>query len=446
MYKTYILLLIFFCFSAAAKAQSSQIKLEYNESANTVGGEIGITISILGGTQYDVGEFPDFKNLKKGARNIKHLPQVINGKKETVHLIKQVYVSEEGGRISIPTFDLEINNKINRFEGRIFLFSKEETIAFPVEIEDVKLRLTTNKTTVYVGEGLALKLQLLISNNTTTNWEFPDNISEQIDGIAKKLKPNDCIENRAVISNITSKTEKIDNKSYDVYTLYESIYYSLNDNSFKLPGIALKMVKVKSDKNTDAMLNTNGVSINVKNLPDHPLKEKVAVGVFTSTETLKSGKNKVTGEAFEYQIQINGNGNLNTLSMLEVSKDPSLDIFLSNTKLNQNLGKADGNKIFTYKVIPKQLGAIQLRPYFNFVYFNTISERYDTLFAKKAINVSGEKIEFDEEAEKDIFEGIDSISTLETHYDLRTFYKILANIFCVAIFGGFIYILFYLKK
>jgi hypothetical protein len=448
MFKTYLSLLIIFVFSASSYGQSGQIKLEYDENPKTVGGEIEISISIIGGNQYEVGEFPEFRNLVKGARSIKHLPQIIAGKKETIHTIKQNYVSDEGGRILIPNFDVEINGKNNRFEGRVFTFNKAEIeiLAPIIEIEDVKLRLNTSKNKVYVGEGISVKLQLIISKNTTTDWEFPANISEQIESISKKLKPKDCIENRMVISNITSKVETINNKPFDVYTLYESIFYPLNANKLALPSVSLKMVKLKNEKKTDASLVSSSEFISVKDLPDHPLKEKVAVGVFTSIETLKGGKNKVSGEAFEYQIQINGSGNLNTLSLTEKPKDANLDIFLSNAKVNQNLGRADGNKIFNFKIIPKQLGAVAFKEYFNFVYFNTISERYDTLFAKKAINVSGEKIAFDEEAEKDIFEDIDTITTEGSYINMKSVFRVLANIMWLGIFLGFIYILFYFKK
>jgi hypothetical protein len=448
MFKTYLFLLFIFTFTAGSWAQSGQIKLEYDENPKSVGGEIEISISIIGGNQYDVGEFPDFKNLIKGARSIKHLPQNIAGKKETVHTIKQNYVSEEGGRIVVPNFDLEINSKNNRFEGRVFVFDKREIeIINPIiEIEDVKLRLSSSKNKIYVGEGLSVKLQLIISKNTTTAWEFPTNISEQIEEISKKLKPKDCIENRMVISNITSKEETINNKVFDVYSLFESIYYPLNNNNLSLLPVSLKMVKLKNEKKIDALLTTTKETVSVKNLLEHPLKEKVAVGTFTSLETLKGGKNKVSGEAFEYQIQINGNGNLNSLSLTEKPKDANLDIFITNAKVNQNLGRADGNKIFNFKIIPKRLGAFAFKEYFNFVYFNTISERYDTLFAKKTILVSGEKIAFNEEAEKDIFEDIDTLSTEGSYINMKSVFRVLANILWLGIFSGFIYLLFYFKK
>jgi hypothetical protein len=448
MFKTYLFLILIFCFSAASWAQSGQIKLEYFENYKSVGGEIEISISILGGSQYDVGEFPEFRNLSKGARSIKHIPQVIAGKKETIHTIKQNYVSVDGGRIALPNFDLEINGKNNRFEGKVFVFEKiEAEVQSPtIEIEDVKLRLSTTKNKIFVGEGVSVKLQLIISKNTTTNWEFPTNISEQIEALSKKLKPKDCIENRMVISNITSKIETINNKAFDVYTLFESIYYPLNANSFNLPIANLKMVKLKNEKKTDVLLSTTSENVSVKNLPEHPLKEKVAIGVFSAIETMKGGKNKVSGEAFEYQIQINGNGNLNTLSLTEKPKDVNLDIFLSNAKVNQNPGRPDGNKIFNFKIIPRKLGVFAFKEYFNFVYFNTISERYDTLFVKKTINVSGEKIDFDEEAEKDIFDDIETLSTEGSYINMKSVFRILANILWLGIFSGFIYILFYFKK
>jgi hypothetical protein len=448
MLKTYLSLFFIFLFALGSFAQNGQIKLEYIENPKTVGGEIEVNIVIFGGNQYEVGEFPEFKALKKGARSIKHYAQVISGKKETVHTIKQVYISEEGGKIIIPVFDLEINNKLNRFEGRTLNFEKEENIAIVniIEVEDVKLIVETSKQRVFVGEGLVVNMSLIISKSTTTDWEFPENISEQIEAIAKKIKPKDCIENRKVISNISSKVETINGKSYDVYTLYQSIFYPLNKNSFVLPVLSLKMKKFKNDKPIDVILNSNQQGISVVDLPVHPLKEKVAVGFFSIQETLKGGKNKVTGEAFEYSIQVNGNGNLSTFSPTERIEDPGMEIFLSNTKLNQNLGSSDGSKIFSFKIIPKKLGKIELKDYFNFIFFNSISERYDTLFAKKAISVSGEKIEYDEEVEKDIFEGIDELSTQGSYINLKLFLRILANLFWLAIFSGFIYLLFYFKK
>lgn len=427
MQKAIVFIFCLLLLTKASLAQNAPVRIEFNQFDKTNMAELEMSIFITGGNNYEVSDFPEINSFRKGNMSVKHLPITINNKKETQHIISQMYSSEVGGRVLLPSFDLEVNNKLYRVESRVFDFELKNQPEPIIEIEDVALITQIKKSSVYVGEGFKLSVGFYVSDATTTNWQFPKNISLQVEEMAKKIKPKECLESRLEILKIEAEKQTINGKAYNYYKLFEAVYYPLTKQSINIPEVKINMEKLKNDKPAPQALVTKSFKINCKPLPEHPLKETMPVGEFKLIETMKNGNYKAAGEAFEYIVQIEGTGNLASVYMPELKNNNSFDFFLNTTKLNQAFGREAGSKIFSYKIIPKEKGKFELKSYFNFIYFNTQKSTFDTLNARKSISVVGEGTNTQQFLEKDIYSGIENLKAEGGIINLRSIAKYMAN-------------------
>jgi hypothetical protein len=131
--------------------------------------------------------------------------------------------------------------------------------------------------------------------------------------------------------------------------------------------------------------------VSVKALPPHPLKEQVPVGLFRLKEAI-SNRELTTGKGFNYHFTITGEGNFSAVHFTPIRKDKYFDFFPPRIvdDISRVKGKITGTKSFQYHIIPKEPGIHVLRKYFEWVYFNTHTHRYDTLSSSISVNVTGE--------------------------------------------------------
>ena len=95
--------------------------------------------------------------------------------------------------------------------------------------------------------------------------------------------------------------------------------------------------------------NTKPKTVNVKALPPHPLKDQVAVGKFNLDE--KVDKLSVeTGDSFEYQFNIYGEGNISGINDPIIPSDKNIDFYPPN--INQDVNRGNGR---VYRIKKVQL-------------------------------------------------------------------------------------------
>jgi hypothetical protein len=80
--------------------------------------------------------------------------------------------------------------------------------------------------------------------------------------------------------------------------LFEAVYFPLNDKNFVIPSLSINMEKQKGNDFEGVSLKSKSQTIKVKALPEHPLKDKVPVGVFRFKEDLRNGNTHTTGNSF----------------------------------------------------------------------------------------------------------------------------------------------------
>jgi hypothetical protein len=436
------ILFLFFVFSSFVYGQNLDPRITIsNTEINLQDDQIIFSVTVNENEKYEVGEFPDLKGFKKGNRNIKHGTVLVKNKKVSSHQINQVYIPEFSGKITIPRFSIKVNNKETFFEGAIVtvLGETEKLVENLKNVDAVDLILNISKKEIYVGEGLSVRLGLYIAENTT-QLQFPDDISEQIEVISKKIKPKDCLESRQLITNIVGEQVVIDNKPFNFYKLFEAIYYPLNEQELIFPELSFKMINEKGNVNTDLVLKTKKSMVDVKELPNHPLKDKVPVGVLSFKETVDNQK-QYTGNSISYTLKIIGDANFNTINIGKIENIAQFDFFPKNSKIRQDFGKKAGFKEYNFKIVPKESGEFSLSNYFYLIYFNTDLEKYDTLRSEKILNISGESLKDNIIENKNIYFGLENIKTDEKSFSFKKNAKVLANFVVILMTMVFLYII-----
>lgn len=194
---------------------------------------------------------------------------------------------------------------------------------------------------------------------------------------------------------------------------------------------------------------TSTKTIKVKDLPSHPLKDQVSVGVYKLNEKIDR-TSLLTGESFQYEFKIEGEGNISSLHKPDINVSDNFEFYPPNTLQNiqKSYGKVMGSKVYSYYGIPKEPGEFALGDYVSWIYFNTSKEAYDTLMPNIKLIIKGESKRNQAITSNDLGSFYDMID----HEDNELGYinendtlNILGNIIVLALFS-FTCILWYRSK
>jgi hypothetical protein len=330
--------------------------------------------------------------LKEGTFRLNAFKMTVNG--------QEVY--SEGTTLKVGPFDKKKGN-LEEFNPED-LFSENEIKLIEVK-EDAFLGLSLSKEAVYVGEGFTLSLALYVSETNRAPMQYVE-LSKQIEEISKTLKPSNCWEENFNIQDIPEPpVVNINGKNYLQYKFYEAAFFPFNTQAitFKKVGLTMKVKKRIDTNNPNEFTEqsetelktffTTPRTVIVKQLPKHPLREKVVAGNFYLQENIPAQIHP-TGETFKYFFQISGDGNISAIQPPELTKNSIVEIYAPNSQqfINRGQGKVSGSMIFEYQIIPKEAGTYQFKDYFQWVYFNPASGKYDTLRPSVILKVQGESI------------------------------------------------------
>ncbi len=423
MKKLSLFLIIFFSYITVS-AQNVSIDLGADEIGENQAFTITLTVHNQRLSSYSA--FPEIEGFVKRGTSSSSSTNFINGQRSSTMSIIQNYVATGQGQFRLPPFAMKVNGQevrspgttikvgppIQRRQRRYDPFGMDPFEDFfgqrqsqqPKEFVDVEadafFALTTDKSSVYVGEGFTLTLALYVSQRNQAEMKWYD-INTQINEITKKIKPTNCWEENFAIESITTERVEINGVMYNQYKLYQSAYYPLNTEPISFPSTDLKMIKYKVAKQRTfygrnkqeefTTFTSKPKSVEVKELPDHPLKESVSVGNYRLDEKI-SKKQLNTGESFNYNFTIQGEGNISAIKDLEIVSDENFDLYPPNVQqhIGRGNGRVRGRKSFSFYGIPNEPGQFDMSEYFNWIYFNTRTERYDTLRSELILNVTGE--------------------------------------------------------
>jgi len=400
---------------------AQEVKLELGKKTITLNDFFTVTISAVSdnNSKPDYSSFPNIKNLKKvGSPTL--TVTTIGGLNSVTQTISQRYKATKEGIFNIQSFSITVNKKIISSEAMVLsvIQPKESDQTGEVELyeemlksantkqefvdvkEDAFFALTIDKDEVYIGEGFTVTLALYVAESNKADIDSYKQ-SEQLAKIINKLKPANCWEEDFGIREYQAVPIILNKKKYATYTFYRASFYPLNTSTITFPKVGLTMIKYKIAKEetdekqaTYTTFFTQEQSVNVKNLPSHPLMEKISVGNFRLEEEITSAR-ATTGRSFKYIYKITGEGNVSAINLPVVASDSLFDFFPP--QINQTIGffgnQETGLKTSTFQIIPKKAGVYQLKNYFNWIFFNVKTSSYDTLRSGIKLTVHGSDLQ-----------------------------------------------------
>ena len=413
---------LIFCWVAFGfvQGQNVQIDLGPAEIGENQAWTIAITVNNDRLKSYD--NFPDIEGFQKRGTSSSSQTSITNGQMTSSQSIIMTYVPTKQGVVTIPSFKIKVNDQLYSVTGKKVkigppaqaqpdpsrnFFDRDTREDFfgrnAPEFVDVKeealLALTTSKGEVYVGEGFTASLSFLVADNNRAPMQFHE-LGKQLADILKKLKPSNCWEENYNIESIEGEPIEINGKSYTQYKIYQATFFPLNNQQVVFPSVGLEMIKFKVAKNPSFFgqnrqedfktFYSKIKTVKVKELPPHPRRDAVAVGEYRLEESI--AKNDLeTGQSVGYDFTIIGEGNISGIEKPAIGLDNSFEIYEPNIKQNVNreVGRITGTKSFSYFIIPKEPGVFPLNRYFQWVFFNTRTKKYDTLQSNEVVTVQG---------------------------------------------------------
>ncbi len=466
--------------------QNSDVSLIIGEKNIMLGDPFIVTVIVkfAGDAQTPNSSFPELPNFSKRGFSKSTARSFVNGQAVSTCTITQNYAAKKAGNFKVPNFKVSVNGAdlksesftvkvgkaINSNTDKKDISSQDSPISKNPENQDKKedftdfiagnnnpeltnintkedafLSLSSSKSNPYVGEGFTITLAFYVADNNTAEIQFDHN-EIQIPEITKKIKPENCWEESFGITETQQTQVTIKGKKYIQYKFYEATFYPLNNRPIVFPSVNFRLLKFTSEKNEQKKTSfisfaTRSFTVVPKELPAHPLKNQVSVGQFSWRESLDKYKIN-TGKSVSYRLHITGDGY--NIKLPQIKNDSIFDFFppkiIGNSDAQND--KIITTKSLTFQIIPKRAGNFVLDKYFQWIYFNTNTEKYDTLKSAIALSVSGQNIET-ADTPKDAISVYDGLENVDSSIEENDFAKILkdqANIFIVIMLVGMIYL------
>ena len=355
--------------------------------------------------------FPDLEHFIK--KNIKGstASNLVNGQIVTEYILTQYYEAEKAGSFKISRYKIKVNDetlhgsglKINVTESekkesseKLIASSKKEEQEVR---EHVKLVLDISVDKPFVGQSFLVNLVLLTDKENKSDLEFVE-IQSQIDEFRERLKPASCLENVFQQDELLTEKVTISGKEYIRMVLYKALYTPISAGDIRFPAVGFKMLRGKLIKGRGfnyeksqelIVFGSEPVTIQVKELPAHALKDKVAGGRFALAASVSKNPVKV-GESVLLTLRVKGN----SLSPAEfrIFKQKGIEFFEPEVRENVDWknGEPEVEYVYKYYLVPKLHGVFKLKEMLGWIYFNTTENRYDTLKPQIELKILGKNV------------------------------------------------------
>jgi len=406
-------------------------------------------------------KFPELLNFKKQGISRAKASKSMNGQIVNTYTFSQYYLPDKPGNFEIKNEYIEVANQTFRLEPfEIVVSPALETEEFTEELLPSELILTSNDPLFvitsntrkpFVGQGFTLKMSFFVPESNVQEFEFDRN-DIQIPALISKMKPKFCWEENFGITTEQIIKVSINKKKYTEYRFFQATYFALQNQKIQIPALKFKIISVIR-KGLEAIkkpvfFTSAPLEIKLRDLPHHPLSEKVPVGIFQLKESI-SPVNSKTGQPLQYTASLIGDGN----EALWNYKTPESDYFMNfvpisvQTTVAPFQEKMFGNKTDKIQIIPKQPGKFALSHYFNWIYFNVKTEQFDTLKSKIVLDITGNSSDHvlnTDRAEDEVYRGIENKNTLEVSWARWVNWSQLVNL--ILIFLAIVIAFLVLKK
>lgn len=331
-------------------------------------------------------DIPNFDILMGPSTSSSTSMQIINGEVTRSQNYSYTYIlsAKKPGRYTISPATIKIKRNIYQSNSiNIQVIEQGNTEA--ESDQNLFIQYEINKSNVYKGEMILATLKLY----SRVNLSIVDQTLPSFEGFWTQ-------DIDIPSADQTRTQEAVDGVIYNVYTLQKKIlipqqsgmlYIEAADMVFNVQQ-RVRSQSVFDDffgtmQNIRTQVKSKRIPITVKDLPSPPGGFNGAVGKFS----LSSGIDKTSitaNEAITLTVRIDGNGNLKHINPFEFNFPPDFEVY--DPKTNYNYKASDngiiGSTSFEQIIIPRFAGDFTI-PAQKFVYFDTESKSYKTLYTKQ---------------------------------------------------------------
>ena len=348
--------------------------------------------------------FPDIPGFVKKGTSASVTTAETGGKTVTNQIITQNYQALAPGRYRLPPFTITVNGEVAQAGGIVLVVQPPATASLPASSTlptappngAAFLTLQTSKSRIYMGEGVGLTLSFFVADNYPYILDFKA-LNQQLQTITRKIRPANTWEENQPITELEPVPVLVGGKKFRQYRLYQSVFFPLSNQALRLPAVSLWLAQTRpvigppSSEPERVAFSSKPVTVAVRPLPPHPLRGRVPVGQFRLEEELDR-KTIGVGQSVRYRFAVVGEGNIAALpAPTPPVEGINLDVFPPQERqtLNRLADRVTGRKTFTYFIVPRQNGLFSLAKWFQWIYFDPQTARYDTLRAGLQLRAGG---------------------------------------------------------
>lgn len=444
--KLYVILGIISClFCTFSKgAQNDDASLNLGPKVLKITEPFVITVTINNLDSRPSILFPEITGLEKRSKSATSSINSIDGKKIVTQTISQEYFALKAGTYQIPDINIQAHTfKLHADATKVvFQEANEESSIVEEDVlpeienvsEGIFFSVQADRRKVYTREGFGLRISLYVAEDAPLEMEFYK-FNEQLQNILKKVKPGNCWEENAGLEEIVKNRIRIKGRSFSEYNMYQAQFFPLSAGTINLPSVTLDMVLidratvVNVEKRVVRSFRSKPITIQVMPLPPHAQRDQVAVGVYKLNENLSSNM-VYPGQSIRYEFKVIGKGNIAAIPDPEIQPNSVFDIYPPEIDwtVKRNSAGVTGEKSFEYFVVPRKDGKYSLSRYFQWIYFNSETARYDTLLSSKILEVRGEDYKLGNISLSGSMGLYDNLETLDTTRNSINYKELIKNI------------------
>ena len=324
----------------------------------------------------DISKIEDSFSIISGP-NIGSEYRFINGDRTSSRSISWTLIPKKHGQLEIPSFKVNIGNKILMTKSHTVQVSKQTA---DQATKDLFLEVKVSKNEAYVGEQIKLTYTFYTRvASKVLSTEFPEYndfwVEKLFDPVGIQFTPDNWTD------------VEIDGYNYKSLKIYEVAIFPLQKGIFDLQSMIMKIETKNKDSSFNRLfwddpffdtfsqrsraklLVSDTVEIEVFPLQNIPKNFTGAVGNF-SLNTSLSNSNIDEGTPLEFKVSLVGEGNLSNIGRPKIEFPDEFDVFEGETNVEKNItDDYSGSINWNYNLIPRKDGSYNIDsieiPFFN---------------------------------------------------------------------------------
>ena len=355
----------------------------------------------------DISKIEDSFSIISGP-NIGSEYRFINGDRTSSRSISWTLIPKKHGQLEIPSFKVNIGNKILMTKSHTVQVSKQTA---DQATKDLFLEVKVSKNEAYVGEQIKLTYTFYTRvASKVLSTEFPEYndfwVEKLFDPVGIQFTPDNWTD------------VEIDGYNYKSLKIYEVAIFPLQEGIFDLQSMIMKIETKNKDSSFNRLfwddpffdtfsqrsraklLVSDTVEIEVFPLQNIPKNFTGAVGNF-SLNTSLSNSNVDEGTPLEFKVSLVGEGNLSNIGRPKIEFPDEFDVFEGETNVEKNItDDYSGSITWNYNLIPRKDGSYNIDS-IEIPFFNSTTKSWSKAFSND-ISLKVNKSAVFDSSDKDI--------------------------------------------